>query len=282
MRDVLETFTDDETGCKVEIVYDQSPDSPRDWDNIFALCLKSRDYTVVEDDIQPYIDAAGETIEQRIDKIEWLMGEAIDTIDDTIVNLNIERSGLQVLMKDGHTYPRHPTLAEVEAEYGGRIFPVYAYIHSGIALSTGRSGQFGDAWDSGQLGFALVKDEWIQREFRDYYPSGRWVYADNVGDPVVDHGDENDWLLETLKGELSALEDYWMGRVYCIDVTMPDGEMCVYCDGGCGIYDDDAWSPDGYLQTSAKAILADAVGYYRQGNADGMLALDLFNEVALV
>ena len=38
------------------------------------------------------------------------------------------------------------------------IFPVYAYIHSGVALSLGRSGYpFNDRWDVSFKGFALVK-----------------------------------------------------------------------------------------------------------------------------
>lgn len=41
---------------------------------------------------------------------------------------------------------------------GYYFFPVYAYIHSGVALSLGRSGYpFNDQWDTSFRGFALVK-----------------------------------------------------------------------------------------------------------------------------
>src|SRR3954449_13234931 len=30
-------------------------------------------------------------------------------------------------------------------------YPLYAYVHSGVALSLGRDGQFSDQWDSGQI-----------------------------------------------------------------------------------------------------------------------------------
>lgn len=44
------------------------------------------------------------------------------------------------------------------------IFPVYAYVHGGVALSMGTGGQFSDPWDSGQIGFVLAaKDEWRYR-----------------------------------------------------------------------------------------------------------------------
>ncbi len=44
---------------------------------------------------------------------------------------------------------------EHAAEYDH--FPLFAYVHSGVALSLGRGGQFSDPWDSGQIGFVLVK-----------------------------------------------------------------------------------------------------------------------------
>lgn len=39
---------------------------------------------------------------------------------------------------------------------GFEVRPLYAYIHSGIALSLGREGQFGDQWDSRQIGFVCI------------------------------------------------------------------------------------------------------------------------------
>src|SRR5260221_9334851 len=47
------------------------------------------------------------------------------------------------------------------------IFPLYAYIHSGVALSICRGGQFADLWDSGQIGFVFAaKSEW-RYQFRN-------------------------------------------------------------------------------------------------------------------
>jgi hypothetical protein len=36
------------------------------------------------------------------------------------------------------------------------VFPLYAYIHSGVALSLGNAGQFSDPWDAGQIGYVLA------------------------------------------------------------------------------------------------------------------------------
>lgn len=39
---------------------------------------------------------------------------------------------------------------------GWSLFPVYAYIHSGITVSLGRSGQYADRWDSGMFGILCI------------------------------------------------------------------------------------------------------------------------------
>lgn len=45
------------------------------------------------------------------------------------------------------------------------IFPLRAYVHSGVALSLYGGYPFNDQWDSGQIGFVFVaKSEWRYRE----------------------------------------------------------------------------------------------------------------------
>ena len=52
------------------------------------------------------------------------------------------------------------------------VFPVFAYIHSGVALSLGRGGQFSDMWDSGHIGFVFAaKSEW-RYQIRDTKKQG--------------------------------------------------------------------------------------------------------------
>ena len=41
--------------------------------------------------------------------------------------------------------------------HGFYVWPLFAYIHSGVALSLGRKYPFNCPWDSGQIGFILVK-----------------------------------------------------------------------------------------------------------------------------
>lgn len=44
---------------------------------------------------------------------------------------------------------------------------VWAYIHSGIALSCSRTGQFSDPWDSGLFGIMAVHKDKAEKEFGD-------------------------------------------------------------------------------------------------------------------
>lgn len=43
-----------------------------------------------------------------------------------------------------------------DIEQSHHVYPLYAYIHGGVALSLGRAGQFSDQWDSGQIGNVFV------------------------------------------------------------------------------------------------------------------------------
>ena len=266
MSNVIETLSDEATGCRVEIAYDEYPESPRDWTNVFSLCLRSRDYTLVETDIEPYIQEAQERIDERVGEIEEAMDRPYRDGESLAIELDKELAGLLEVTKDGGTYPRNPTLEEVEEVYGGRIFPVYAYIHSGIALSCNRRGQFGDPWDSGRLGYAMVTNETIQKEFLAYHPNG----------------DVDAWLFDVLTEELNCLEDYWQGSVYCIFCYFPDGEICSDCESWSGIYDHDAWDKDGHLQSLARESLDSVVERYLERTNGGMLALDQFSSTELV
>lgn len=277
----VDIYTDEETGCKVKIVNDPYPESPREWSNVFSLCLKSRNYTLVEEDIDPWIEAARERIVERLDDLEDLRNVDGMTFDD----IAAEKEGLTVDGPYGRV-ERNPTLAEVEEEFNGRIFPVYAYEHGQIGLSTSRNRYpFDCPWDGGQLGFALVSNAKIQEEFLNYYSDGRWVYAEHPSTEKIDHGDVNDWLYAMLSQELSNLEDYWNGNVYCLEEEFPDGTngWAHGCDTGfCGIYDSDGWKEDGYLRTEARNLLALIVQVWKDEQLDGILAMDQFDQADLM
>ena len=91
------------------------------------------------------------------------------------------------------------------------VFPVYAYIHSGVALSLGKNSYpFNDSFDTSMRGFALVKkdseytptSEAAQKvaqalvtEWNDYLSGNVWVYQVARNGEIVDscagfYGDE--------------------------------------------------------------------------------------------
>lgn len=99
------------------------------------------------------------------------------------------------------------------------VFPLYAYIHSGVSLSLGRSGYpFNCPWDTSYKGFVLVKrckgwtytrkkaEELAQSEVEEWntYLSGDvYGYNSEVGGCWGFYGDEGrKQMIEDAKGEI--------------------------------------------------------------------------------
>lgn len=93
------------------------------------------------------------------------------------------------------------------------VFPVYAYIHSGVALSLGRGGQFSDPWDSGQIGYCLVSKESFGTE------------------PQVISWGTIPTAYDAAKGYLEAWNQYLSGQVYGYEVEDEDGNDVDSCWG---------------------------------------------------
>ena len=91
---------------------------------------------------------------------------------------------------------------------------VYAYIHSGIALSTSRSGQFADRWDSGLFGVIVMSKEDAKNTYTGCSPE-----------------EIEERALKNLEGEIETLNQYYSGEVYGITVTDKEGDE-VDCGGG--------------------------------------------------
>lgn len=99
---------------------------------------------------------------------------------------------------------------------GYYVFPVYAYIHSGVSLSLGKTSYpFTDPWDTSFSGFALVKQQ------------KGWTYtrakATKVAQSIVE-----EW------------NDYLSGNVYGYQITDPDGEETDSCWGFYGDPDENS------------------------------------------
>ena len=90
-------------------------------------------------------------------------------------------------------------------------YPVYAYIHSGIALSLG---QFSDQWDSGLFGFYIVDKAKLRHEW------GVKRITKDVRKKID----------ECVESEIQRLEDYYEGNVYGVCVLERDGDSWRYLD----------------------------------------------------
>lgn len=93
-------------------------------------------------------------------------------------------------------------------------YPVYAYIHSGIALSLSRSGQFSDPWDSGLFGFYIVDKAKLRHEW------GNKRITKDVRKRID----------ECVESEIQRLDDYYNGNVYGVCVLERDGDSWRYLD----------------------------------------------------
>lgn len=106
---------------------------------------------------------------------------------------------------------------DADREFNKRYwaFPVYAYIHSGVALSLGRGGQFADPWDSGRIGtLFLAKSEWRYRtrNLKKAWSAERYA-----------------------KAHIEEWNQYLSGDVWGFVIETPDGEDVDSCWGHYGI-----------------------------------------------
>lgn len=104
------------------------------------------------------------------------------------------------------------------AARGGLLRPLYLYDHGGITISTG---DFGDPWDSGQVGWAFLTASARRKEYG--------------GDPKAE-----EHALSVLKGEVETYAMYLEGRVYEYRIYEEDDDTTIVSSCG-GIY---GWSDD--------------------------------------
>lgn len=101
---------------------------------------------------------------------------------------------------------------------GSIVLPVYMYEHGGIALSTGRTGQFGDPWDSGQLGIIHIAPDKVRSEFQCKRITAK------VRDQVIDG----------LMAEVEEYSRYVSGECYGYVISSPDDDCIDSCWGFIG------------------------------------------------
>lgn len=83
------------------------------------------------------------------------------------------------------------------------VLPVFAYIHSGIVLSTS---SFSDIWDSGQCGIIYCEKDEARKEY-----------------PNTPEDKLEEFVWERLKAEVEEFSAYLSGSVYGYVMTEPEG-----------------------------------------------------------
>ena len=159
----------------VDIQYDDSAESPRNWDNVGTIAYRHSRYKLGEEEIH--------------DPIEWLC--------DKLGITEVEDYSNEVLKKlEGMMQEKYILLS------------LFLYDHSGITISTS---PFSCSWDSGKVGYVYVskqeivknyRDIWMHednKEWRDKYHAGLDLYgiAENV-----------------LKQEVETFDQYLRGEVF--------------------------------------------------------------------
>lgn len=162
-------------GYIINISQSEYCDSPDEWEQESFLVYDHRDFMVERKGVEP----------RNIH--DYLQ------IKEELKSSFIELSYLEELQDNLKDY------FDYDAEYW--IFRVYAYIHSGVSLSLGRSEYpFNDRWDVSSTGFVLVKKEHFS-EFKR---------ATEIAQSIID-----EW------------NDYLSGNVW--DMTVEERQTCTCC-----------------------------------------------------
>lgn len=151
----------------IKIYPDDSPESPREWDNISTIvCFHTR-YNL------------GDKHDYKSSNYNsWL-----EIKNDIIKNEDI-----------------------------AIISPLYLLVHSGISISTG---DFGDRWDSGQVGWIFVSKETIRKNEK----------CKKVTKKLLEE------YQKYLEGEVEIYDQYLTGDIYGFKVFDKDGEEIDSCWG---------------------------------------------------
>ncbi len=109
------------------------------------------------------------------------------------------------------------------------IFPLQAYIHSGVALSLHRGGQFSDPWDSGQIGFVFVaKSESKYRTRERKKCVSAFTMAKNYMESWNQYLSGDVWGFD-ISQDGESLDSCWgfYGMDYCKHEAIESAECCL-------------------------------------------------------
>ncbi|MFA5375934.1 MAG: hypothetical protein WC455_09345 [Dehalococcoidia bacterium] len=225
-------------GHRIKVFQDESPESPRDWDNVGTMVCWHRNYKLGDE--QPKCSPtewkaalAAEFDPGITARIERMSDKAWDRREQ-LISQGYDSGSRMVKEARAEAESKCDSMIESVLDKHIVILPLYLYDHSGITMSTGR---FSCPWDSGQVGFIYCTKETIRKELsrpqplkkgqerQDYKP------IKNVTKKDLAHAEEY------LRREVKTYDQYLTGDVYGFVIEGLDDEEGNSCWGFFGMDD---------------------------------------------
>ncbi len=177
-----------------KIVTDDTPESPREWDNLGTMaCWHLRRYL---GDVQPKVD-----IQEYLAELIGWEGDK----QQAVYNYWFGRG--KGTFSELHDYAHRQLKERIQEEFDKQFIslPLYLYDHSGITM---RTGPFSCPWDSGQVGLIYVSKAKVREEYGIKHVTKAW----------------EEKVRTYLEGEVETYDQYLTGDVWGFRLyEVPDG-----------------------------------------------------------
>jgi hypothetical protein len=214
-------------GCKIRLDKDDSPESPRDWDNLGVMLTWHRRYNLGDE--QPKCSAEDWFLKYAKESAWWQIELDKRQAEVRSNNPDVGEDELDDLL-DGvaESMDDDTELHQAIFDRDNVRLPLYLYDHSGITISTS---QFSCAWDSGQIGFIYCNLNKARKE---------WSLTANATWETIVTPDTQPRMLQQvihdrLIGEVETYDAFITGNVVSFIAEDPEGETIDSC---CGFYPD--------------------------------------------
>lgn len=202
-------------GYNIKIIPDDSPFSPREWDNVGTMVCWHRNYNLGDEHSYSYphsfvVDMWHEYgTDEEIREIVVSEFSKLPLSDCKYLLYRYSGDLRCMFVDEGFEHPSKHFPDAVE------VIPVFMYEHSGIILNT--SG-FSCPWDSGHVGYIYTTHKFIKKAWGE-------LTEENI-----------EKARKCMIGEVATYSDYVSGNVYGFVVETEEGD---FIDSCWGFYGDD-------------------------------------------
>lgn len=239
---MTEYSTEEYHGYEINIYYDESPENPRDWDNVATFVCEHRRHTMGDEhDVESVANELFDKYVSSADVIKYFKEHRNNV--RPVKNEDGEFYTYDVKRYDGSTYTEYIAVSgddnmaqEMADDFGvgeklrlieqsGKVViqTISMYEHSGCSVWLGGTAGHPDAqWDCGTLGFAYVEYETAEKEGATVPgPNGKYNGYD----------DWKAWANAIMQGEMKVYNDYVSGEVYGYNIENGDDDFEDSCWG---------------------------------------------------